>query len=75
MKQKYLIVEDRQNLVRDSLTGAIINSDITGLSKAQQIARKAYEEKQRLTKLEQQVNRQEQTLEEIKQLLLKALEK
>lgn len=73
--QKYLIVEDRQNLVRDSLTGAIINSDNDSLTKAQQLARKAYEEKNRLTKLEQQVNRQEQTLEEIKQLLLKALEK
>ena len=72
---KYLQVEDRSNLVRDALTGAIINNDVDGLSKAQQIARRAYEEKQRLAKLEQQVERQEQTLEEIKQLLIKALEK
>jgi len=73
--EKYLIVEDRQNLVRDALTGAIINTDFDGLTKAQQIARKAYEEKNRLAKLEEKVERQEQTLEEIKQLLLKALEK
>ena len=73
--QKYLQVEDRTNLVRDALTGAIINNDVDGLTKAQQIARKAYEEKQRMTKLEQRVERQEQTLEEIKQLLIKALEK
>lgn len=73
--EKYLQVEDRTNLVRDTLTGAIINNDIEGLSKAQQIARRAYAEKQRLTKLEEQVERQEQTLEEIKQLLIKALEK
>lgn len=73
--EKYLQVEDRTNLVRDTLTGAIINNDVEGLSKAQQIARRAYAEKQRLTKLEEQVERQEQTLEEIKQLLIKALEK
>lgn len=73
--EKYLIVEDRQNLVRDSLTGAILNTDLDGLTKAQQLARKAYEEKNRLAKLEEKVERQEQTLEEIKQLLLKALEK
>jgi len=73
--EKYLIVEDRQNLVRDAMTGAIINTDFDGLTKAQQIARKAYEEKNRLAKLEEKVERQEQTLEEIKQLLLKALEK
>lgn len=73
--QKYLIVEDRQTLVRDTSTGAIISRDNEGLTKAQQIARKAYEEKQRLANLEEKVSRQEQTLEEIKQLLLKALEK
>lgn len=73
--EKYLIVEDRQNLVRDSLTGAIINTDFDGLTKAQQLARKAYEEKQRLSRLEEKVESQEQTLQEIKQLLLKALEK
>lgn len=73
--EKYLIVEDRQNLVRDALTGAIINTDFDGLTKAQQLARKAYEEKQRLSRLEEKVESQEQTLQEIKQLLLKALEK
>lgn len=73
--EKYLIVEDRQNLVRDALTGAIINTDFDGLTKAQQLARKAYEEKQRLSRLEQKVESQEQTLQEIKQLLLKVLEK
>jgi cell fate (sporulation/competence/biofilm development) regulator YlbF (YheA/YmcA/DUF963 family) len=72
---QYLQVEDRQNLVRDVMTGAIINTDSEGLTKAQQIARKAYEEKQKLARLEEKVERQEQTLEEIKQLLLKALEK
>ncbi len=72
---QYLQVEDRQNLVRDVITGAIINTDSEGLTKAQQIARKAYEEKQKLARLEEKVERQEQTLEEIKQLLLKALEK
>lgn len=73
--QKYLQVEDRTNLVRDALTGAIINNDVEGLTKAQQIARRAYEEKHRMTRLEERVERQEQTLEEIKQLLIKALEK
>jgi hypothetical protein len=73
--EKYLIVEDRQTLVRDTATGAIISRDNEGLTKAQQLARKAYEEKQRLSNLEEKVSRQEQTLEEIKQLLLKALEK
>jgi hypothetical protein len=72
---QYLQVEDRQNLVRDVLTGAIINTDSEGLTKAQQIARKAYQEKQRLAQLEEKVERQEETLQEIKQLLLKALEK
>jgi len=73
--EKYLIVEDRQTLVRDTSTGAIICRDGEGLTKAQQLARKAYEEKQRLANLEEKVSRQEQALEEIKQLLLKALEK
>lgn len=73
--EKYLQVEDRQNLLRDTVTGAIINNDSTGFTKAQLAMRKAYEEKQRLSSLEQKVERQEQTLEEIKQLLLKVLEK
>ena len=73
--EHFLQVEDRTNLVRDTLTRAIINTDIDGLTKAQQLARKAYEEKQRLARLEEKVERQEQTLEEIKQLLIKALEK
>lgn len=72
---QYLQVEDRKHLVRDVSTGAIINNDIDGLSKAQQFARRAYEEKTRIARLEEKVNKQEQTLEEIKQLLLKALEK
>ena len=75
MTVQYLQVEDRKHLVRDVSTGAIINNDIEGLTKAQAIARKAYEEKQRITRLEEKVDKQEQTLEEIKQLLLKALEK
>jgi len=72
---QYLQVEDRKHLVRDASTSAIINNDIEGLTKAQALARKAYEEKQRIIRLEEKVNKQEQTLEEIKQLLLKALEK
>lgn len=72
---KYLQVEDRKHLVRDSSTGAIINNDISSLTKAQQLLRKAHEEKNRLLRLEEKVDNQEKTLEEIKQLLLKALEK
>ena len=72
---QYLQVEDRKHLLRDTSTSAIINNDIEGLTKAQALARKACEEKQRIIRLEEKVNKQEQTLEEIKQLLLKALEK
>jgi predicted transcriptional regulator len=72
---QYLQVEDRKHLVRDSSTGAIINNDTNSLTKAQQLLRKAHEEKNRLLRLEEKVNSQEKTLEEIKQLLLKALEK
>lgn len=75
MHNRYLIVEDRQSLVRDTSSGAILSTDDSGLSKAQQQARKVYLEKRRLIELENKVNRQEQTLEEIKQLLLKVLEK
>lgn len=72
---QYLQVEDRHNLIRDVTSGAIINVDNEGLTKAQQIAANAYNEKNKLAKLEKKVELQEQTLEEIKQLLLKVLEK
>lgn len=72
---RFLQVDGHNNLVRDSNTGAILNTDDLALSKAQQIAMKARQEKRRLECLEERVERQEQTLLEIKSLLIKALEK
>lgn len=72
---RYLKVEEHENLVKDSYTGAVLNTDSDGLLKSRSQAMRIYEEKRRIQNLENRVEKQEQTLNEIKELLIKALEK
>ena len=72
-KKKYLKVEGRTNLVRDTDTNAIINTDKTGYKAYITNRDKLLSDKERIDKLETQVSDIKGDLSEIKDLLLKAL--
>jgi len=72
-KRKYLKVEGRTNLVRDTDTNAIINTDKTGYKSYIANRNKLLSDKERIDKLETQVSDIKGDLSEIKDLLLKAL--
>lgn len=72
-KKKYLKVEGKVNLVRDTETSAIINTDTSGYQAYITNRNKLLSDKERIDKLETQVSDIKGDLSEIKDLLLKAL--
>jgi len=72
-KEKYLKVEGKSNLVRDTETSAIINTDTSGYHAYIANRKKLLSDKERIDKLETQVSDIKGDLSEIKDLLLKAL--
>jgi len=61
-------VIDKKDLVKDMKTGAVINTNLSAYQQAIERAAKAKEEKERLTKLEDEVS-------DIKKMLKQILEK
>lgn len=61
-------VIDKKDLVKDMKTGAVINTNLSAYQQAIERATKAREEKERLTKLEDEVS-------DIKKMLKQILEK
>jgi len=72
-KKKYLKVEGKTDLVRDTDTNAIINVDKSGYQAYITNRDKLLSDKERIEKLETQVSDIKGDLDEIKDLLLKAL--
>ena len=72
-KKKYLKVEGKADLVRDTDTNAIINVDRSGYQAYITNRDKLLSDKERIEKLETQVSDIKGDLDEIKDLLLKAL--
>jgi len=66
---KYLKVKDQENLVRDTYSNAIINTDIDGYNEYIQNYKKVYNEKQRIKNLEDDMSQMKNDLNEIKELL------
>ena len=72
-KKRYLKVEGKLDLVRDTDTNAIINVDTSGYQAYITNRDKLLSDKERIEKLETQVSDIKGDLDEIKDLLLKAL--
>jgi hypothetical protein len=65
----YIKVKDKDNLLRDKNTNAIINSDYQEYLNYQESYKKKLEEKNRIENIEQQINTLKDDLSEIKVLL------
>lgn len=65
----YLRVEDKDGLVRDCETNAIINIDMDSYNKYIQTYKNKLKEKERIDKLENNLNEIKSDIEEIKSLL------
>jgi hypothetical protein len=66
---EYIKVKDKDHLVRDSYSNAIINTDIEGYNSYMETYRIKYNEKKRIENLENDVNSIKSDLNEIKDLL------
>ena len=66
---EYIKVKDKDNLVRDSYSNGIVNTDIDGYRAYIQNYKKAYNDSQRIKDLENNVNEIKNDLSEIKDLL------
>lgn len=66
---EYIKVKDKDNLVRDSFSNGIVNTDIDGYKAYIQNYKKAYNDSQRIKDLENNVNEIKSDLSEIKDLL------
>ena len=66
---EYIKVKDKDNLVRDSYSNGIVNTDIDGYRAYIQNYKKAYNDSQRIKDLENNVNEIKSDLSEIKDLL------
>ena len=65
----YIKVKDKDNLLRDKNTNAIINSDYQEYLNYQELYKKKLEEKNKIEVIEQQINTLKDDLSEIKVLL------
>ena len=65
----YIKVKDKENLLRDKNTNAIINFDYQEYLNYQEAYRKKLEEKNKIEIIEQQINTLKDDLSEIKVLL------
>jgi predicted transcriptional regulator len=66
---KYIKVKDKNNLIRDSDSNAIINTDIKGYEEYESNYKRLYNQNQRIDKIETNVNQIKDDLNEIKTLL------
>jgi hypothetical protein len=67
MSIKYLVVEEENNLIRDTYSKAILNTDVTAVKRHENRIRQIEKEKQQ----ESEINNLKQEIAEIKSLLLK----
>ena len=66
---KYVKVKDKNNLVRDTNSSAIINMDVKGYEEYENNYKRLYNQNQRIDKIETNVNEIKNDLNEIKTLL------
>ncbi len=66
---KYLKVKDKNNLLRDNDTNAIINTDLKGYSDYENNYKRLYNQNQRIDAVEKNVSEIKDDLDEIKTLL------
>lgn len=66
---KYIKVKDKNNLIRDVNSNAIINTDIKGYEEYESNYKRLYNQNQRIDKIETNVNEIKNDLNEIKNLL------
>ena len=69
----YLKVEGHDSLVRDPSTMAIVNTDRNALIAYQKKKQKLLDEKERISRHEQEINNIKSDISEIKQMLLTML--
>lgn len=67
MSVKYLIVQEENNLIRDTYSKAILNTDLTAVKRHENRIKQIEKEKQQ----ESEINSLKQDIAEIKSLLLK----
>lgn len=67
---RYKPIEGKPHLVKDLETNALINTDEDAYNEYIETYRKAYNEKQKLNKIESEVESIKNDLNEIKQLLI-----
>lgn len=67
MSVKYLIVQEENNLIRDTYSKAILNTDLTAVKRHENRIKQIEKEKQQ----ESEINNLKQDIAEIKSLLLK----
>ena len=66
---EYIKVKDRDNLVRDSLSNGIVNTDIDGYNAYIENYKKSYSEAKRIKSIEEDLNDLKSDISEIKDLL------
>lgn len=66
---EYIKVKDKDNLVRDSFSNGIVNTDIESYKDYIQKYKKIYNDSQRIKDLEKNVDEMKSDLSEIKELL------
>lgn len=71
----YIKVKDKNYLERDVLSNAIVNTDLENYQRYVEIYKEKYNEKQRLSKLEEDMSSLKNDLSEIKFLIQKLAEK
>lgn len=74
-KEKLIPVEDKPDLFRDPVSGALINMDTNGANRAR-VARQRVQEQQQLVEQQQKdIKKIEEELSELKDLLKQLLER
>lgn len=71
----YIKVKDKNYLERDVLSNAIVNTDLENYQRYVELYKEKYNEKQRLSKLEEDMSSLKNDLSEIKFLIQKLAEK
>lgn len=66
----YIKVKDKNHLERDKLSNGIVNTDVENYEKYLETYRQKYNEKQKITNLENEMNVIKNDLSEIKNLLV-----
>lgn len=69
MIMDYIKVKDRDNLVRDSLSNGIVNTDIDGYNAYIENYKKTYNESKRIKSIEEDLSELKNSISEIKDLL------